>query len=132
MLFIVPSILFVLLLAVLTFLRYRQERRRQLTLTWPRAPALLSDLPDTLLPEKRGALQQLAYYRAELVEPYVFYAHGKRYTGNRISPGVPDLERSVAKNFLETLAKSRRYYVYFNPDDPNESYLTVGGEIFGL
>ena len=132
MIFLVPAALLFGLMVIISTVRYRQELRRQRTLTWPRAAATLSDGPDTLLPRKRRGLQQLRYYHAELTEPYVFYAHGRRYTGRRIAPGIDDLEHSVALDFLENLEGRRRYYVYFNPDDPDESYLTVGGEIFGL
>ena len=107
MFFILPSILFLLLLSVLSFQRYRQERQRQQTLTWPRGPAILSDLPDTLLPAKRGLLQQQTYYRAELVEPYVFHAHARRYTGNWTAPTVPNLERSAISLLLRPAAQLR-------------------------
>ncbi len=71
-------------------------------LSWPRATATLCNGPDTLMPIKRKGLQQLTYHKAELLEAYVFYAHGRSYTGRRLAPGVDDLERSVAHKPFRT------------------------------
>ncbi len=106
-----------------------REVKHQRTLGWPQAPARLSDGPDRLPLRYRNIFQNVRYYRAELEHPYVFYARGVRYTGNRLAPGKRQLSESDASTFLKELAKHRRYRVYFNPDDPTDNYLTAGTEV---
>ncbi|MGB3798523.1 MAG: hypothetical protein WA952_01840 [Lewinella sp.] len=109
----------------------KREIRHQRTLGWPRAPAVLADGPDRLPLGYHDNFRTVQYYRAELENPYVFYARGKRYTGHRLAPGLGQISQADAVPFLKQLARYRRYHVVFNPDDPTDNYLTEGKEVMG-
>ncbi|PPK88225.1 hypothetical protein CLV84_1190 [Neolewinella xylanilytica] len=123
-------LLFVLSVLYLVWI-FRRESRHQRTLGWPQAPATLAEGPDRLCTGYRDAFRYVNYYRAELEQPYVFYARGARYTGNRLAPGMRYITESDASLFLRELGQSRRYNVVFNPDNPTDNYLTGGTEIMG-
>ena len=109
--------------------RARQEGRRQRVLTWPRATAVLAEGENDLVAATADRYGETVFYRAELKQPYTFYARGERYTGSLLAPRLNQLNGSERKLFLRGLEQSRKFLVYFNPDDPHENYLTVGPSI---
>ncbi|MGB3798524.1 MAG: hypothetical protein WA952_01845 [Lewinella sp.] len=122
----------VLLLSWIRFVRRaRQEANRQRVLTWPRAVAILEEGEDRLRPGEANHLGETTFYRAELAQPYIFYARGKQYTGRWLAPKLVLLNVDETKVFLKGLSQSRKYEVYFNPDRPEENYLTIGRPILG-
>jgi hypothetical protein len=106
--------------------RYRQEARRQRTLTWPRATAELAGETDELVIAARDRHGAPIFYHAELSVAYTFYARGEKFTGKALAPELCRFNPAEAKIFLRSLAKQRRYEVCYNPRDPGENYLTVG------
>ncbi len=117
-------------LSLLRFVRrVVQEMRRQRTLTWPRATGRLEGETDALRAASVNGEGNITLYHAELEQPYTFYAQGKRYTGTRLAPGLERMNASEAGLFLKELAKHRSYEVYFDPGNPTDNYLTVGGRL---
>ncbi|WP_116105896.1 hypothetical protein [Lewinella sp. IMCC34191] len=108
-----------------------QEANRQRVLTWPRAVASLEAGEDKLAGSDANHLGETIFYEAALERPYVFYARGKRYTGSRLAPRLDKMNADEAKIFLKGLSQHRKYEVYFNPNRPEESYLTIGKPILG-
>ena len=125
----VITVLAILLFTLVTLRFVRrafQEGRRQQVLTWPRAVAQLEEGEDRLPGISADRFGDTTFYQAELMVPYTFYARGQRYTGNRLAPRLTQLNASEQKLLLRDLGKARKYFVYFNPDDPTENYLTIG------
>ncbi len=106
-----------------------QEVRRQRTLTWPRATATVEEEANALRAASVNGEGDTIFYPAELERPYTFYAHGERFTGNRLAPGLERLNASEAGLFLKELSKCRSFEVYFDPGDPADNYLTVGSPL---
>ena len=126
MLITVLALLLFTLIVVRFVRRALQEGQRQRVLTWPRGVAHLEEGLDRLPGTSANRSGQTTFYRAELAVPYTFYARGQRHTGSRLAPRLTQLNASEEKLFLRDLAKARKYYVHFNPDDPTENYLTIG------
>ncbi len=122
--------LFLFALSVLRFVRRAtQEGRRQQVLTWPRATAVLEEGEDDLVPAAANRFGETTFYHAKLQRPYTFYARGERYTGKKLAPRLDWLNGSERAVFIKELHRCRKFEVYFNPDDPEENYLTVGKPI---
>ena len=124
------TVLFLSLTCLIALIRFgrraRREAQRQRVLTWPRTTATLPDKEDLFAYREVGSEGEPGAFRAELREPYIFYARGKRYTGNRLAPGLKRLCAREAELFLKKLRQGRQFAVYFDPDDPSRNYLTVG------
>ncbi|PPK88226.1 hypothetical protein CLV84_1191 [Neolewinella xylanilytica] len=124
--------LLILVLSSVRFVRRaRQEANRQRVLTWPRAVAVLPEGEDRLGTAEANHLGETTFYKAELERSYVFYARGEKYSGKRLAPKLDLLNVDEAKVFLKGLSQCRKYEVYFNPDRPEENYLTIGKPILG-
>ena len=122
---VLPMIYFLISTMIIGW-RLRGAWRRQRALGWPVADATLPPEAIFLPPARKDAFRNVSYYRAELDKSYVFYARGERYTGRRLAPNLRVVTEDEARAFLKDLGNRRRFRIYFNPDDPNESYLTLG------
>ena len=125
------ALLLFLLVALRFVRRVRQEGRRQRALTWPRATAVLTGQHDSLAVTAKTHLGVPIFYAARLEQPYTFYARGERHTGDRLAPELERLNPAEAKTFLQRLATHRRYEICYDPNDPENNYLTVGKDLLG-
>ena len=122
-----PVALLVFLLVLWRFVRrVGQEARRQRTLTWPRATAVLEPSTASLEPAATNKYGEVLFYHARLEEPYTFYARGEQFTGQRLTPELERLNPEESKLLLRALQKHERYQICYDPHDPENNYLTVG------
>ncbi len=123
---IIVALLVFLLVAYRFLRRVGQEARRQRTLTWPRATAVLEPGTAALEPAATNKYGEVLFYRAQLQEPYAFYARGEKFTGQRLAPELERLNPEETKLLLRALQKHERYQVCYDPHDPENNYLSVG------
>ena len=123
---IVVALLVFLLVAYRFLRRVGQESRRQRTLTWPRVTAVLEPNAAALEPAATNKYGEVLFYRAQLQEPYTFYARGEKFTGQRLAPELERLNPEETKLLLRALQKHERYQICYDPHDPENNYLTVG------
>ena len=123
---IVVALLVFLLVAYRFLRRVGQEARRQRTLTWPRVTAVLEPNTAALEPAATNKYGEMLFYRAQLQEPYTFYARGEKFTGQRLAPELERLNPEETKLLLRALQKHERYQICYDPHDPENNYLTVG------
>lgn len=119
-----PIILF--LLVVFRFRRrFNAEFARQQAITWPAVPALFS--VDTLDLEETEPASEVPSYRSSLANGYMFYTHGKRFTGNQLLPEQLALDEGARTTLLQRLnARKDSLQVRYDPDGPAHNFLAVG------